>query len=101
MKLGLPRFVAYNEPNMPPRDPVRYRAPKALPRLLAYTPSSLVKSCGSVIVGLQHFEAQPNEHKVSYVVLRSMAQQSTAQHSTAQHSTAQHSTAHAMQQTSM
>ncbi len=30
-----PRFVAYNDPNIPPKDPVRYRAPKAFPRLLA------------------------------------------------------------------
>jgi len=31
----LPRLVAYKDPNMPPKDPVRYSTPKALPRLLA------------------------------------------------------------------
>lgn len=31
----LPRLVAYMDPNMPPRDPVKYKAPNAFPLLLA------------------------------------------------------------------
>ena len=66
-----PRLVAYNEPNMPPKEAVRYRVPNALPRLLACVQQLLLVSQFSAHEGSSSLMVRQNSCRIQSALLMS------------------------------